>query len=414
MKNREIANLLYEIADFLEAENVQFKPFAYRRAAFGLESLGKDAKDIYKEEGLSGLENIPGVGKSIAEKIEEYIRKGRIKTHENLKSRMPIKMRELVSLEGLGPKKVKLLYRKLGVSDIKSLERAAKNHEIAKLEGFGEKTEKNILESVSFKKKSEGRFLTGDILEEIEEMEESLRKSEYVRRAVVAGSVRRKKETVGDADMLVTAGNSKKAMDFFVSLPGVVKVRSRGGTKASVKTSRGFDIDLRVVPENSFGAALQYFTGSKDHNIVLRKIAATKGLKLSEYGLFRNNKMIAGRTEEGIYRALGMKWMDPEIRENSGEIEAAIRDFKGEKPGLPRLIAHEDIKGDLHCHSSWARGANTVWEMAEACKEAGYEYFGVSDHTKFLKIEKGLDENDLRKQRPVSYTHLTLPTIYSV
>jgi len=398
MKNKEIANLLYEIADFLEAEGSQFKPFAYRKAAFELKSSQKDVKETYEEEGLRGLEDIPGIGKSIAEKIEEYIKKGRIKEFERLKKKTPIKMKELVQIGGMGPKKAKLIYEKLGVSDVKSLEKAAKENKISKIEGFGEKSEKNILESIGFLKKSSGRFLTGEILEEVKEIEETLKKSKNFKRVALAGSLRRGKETVGDIDILAVSDNPGKAMDFFASLPGAVKVWSKGKTKSSLRMSRGFDVDLRIVPERSFGAALQYFTGSKEHNIALRKIAASKGFKLSEYGLFKKGKMVAGRTEEGIYRVLGMEWTDPEIRENQKEIGAAINDFENKKPGLPRLIEKRDIKGDLHCHSVWNGGRNDIWEMAESCIEMGYEFLGISDHTKFLKIEKGLDEKELEKQ----------------
>ena len=399
MKNREIADIFYEIADFLEMEGTAFKPSAYRKAALTLRNIEKDVEEIYKEGGRDALEKIPGVGESIAEKIEEYLKKGKIKYYEKLKKMMPVKMEELVRVEGMGPKKVKVLYQKLGIKNLKDLEKAARAHKISPLFGFGERTEKNILEGIRFLKRSKGRFLLGDILPQVDEIENKLKTLKEVNRVSVAGSVRRRKETIGDVDLLVVAKNPRKVMDFFVSLPGVVKIWGKGETRSSIRISQGFDIDLRVVPERSYGSALQYFTGSKEHNIVTRRIAIDKGLKLNEYGVFRGKKMIAGKTEEGVYRALGMVWMPPEIRTNTGEIEAAIRQFEKKPNGLPKLIELKDIKGDLHTHSIWDGGRNTILEMADVARSRGYEYLGVSDHTKFLRIEHGLNEKQLSQQR---------------
>jgi len=393
MKNQDIANIFYEIADFLEMEGVQFKPYAYQKAAITLETLEKDVAEIYKEGGKKALEEIPGVGKSIAEKIEEYLKTGKIKYYEDLKQKTPIKIEELTAIEGLGPKKAKVLYEKLGIRNLKDLEWAAKTHKIAPLFGFGEKSEKNILEGIAFLKRSKGRFLLGEILPKVKEVYEKLKSLKEVQVVDPAGSVRRRKETIGDVDFLVISNKPEKVMDFFVSLPGVVKIWGKGTTKASVRMKEGFDMDIRVVPKRSYGSALQYFTGSKEHNIALRKIAIDKGLKLSEYGLFKGSKMIAGKTEEEIYKALGMDWMPPELRTNNGEIEAAL------KHKLPKIIGYKDIKGDLHCHikwkGKWDGGANTIEEMAKTSMEMGYEYLGIASHTKFLKIEHGLDEKQL-------------------
>ena len=406
MINQELANIFYEIADFLEMENIQFKPRALQKAAISLESLERDVRDIYREGGRKSLEKIPGVGESIAEKIEEYLKTGKIKYYQDLKRKTPVKMQDLTAIEGLGPKKVKTLYQKLGIRNIKDLEKAVKTHKIAPLFGFGEKTEKNILEGIMFLKRSKGRFLLGDILPEAREIEQKLKSLKEIDKISVAGSVRRRKETIGDIDFLVITKNPAKVMDFFVSLPGIIKVWGKGSTKSSVRVKQGFDVDLRVVPEKSYGSALQYFTGSKEHNIATRKIAMDKGLKLSEYGLFtlpnfskknlggfRGKKMIAGKTEEGIYQKLGMEWMPPEMRENQGEIEAALASK------LPKIIDYDDIRGDLHCHSKWDGGANPISEMAKAAQEMGYEYLGISDHTKFLRIEHGLNEKQLAQQR---------------
>lgn len=395
MKNQEIANIFYEIADFLEMEGIQFKPYAYQKAAITLETLEKDIAEIYKEGGREALEKIPGVGKSIAEKIEEYLKTEKIKYYQDLKKKTPIKIEELTAVEGLGPKRAKILYQKLGIRNLKDLEKAARSHKIASLFGFDIKTEKNILEGIEFLKRSKGRFLLGEILPRVKEVFEKLKSLKEVEEISTAGSVRRMKETIGDVDFLVITrpGGEEKIMDFFTSLPGIIKIWGKGKTKSSVRMKEGFDMDIRVVSARSYGSALQYFTGSKEHNIVIRKIAIDKGLKLSEYGLFRGPKMIAGKTEEEIYKTLGMEWIPPELRENQGEIELAL------KRKLPKLIDYQDIKGDLHCHSKWNGGLNTIEEIVEAAREMGYEYIGISDHTRFLKIEHGLDEKKLTQQR---------------
>ena len=393
MINQEIANIFYEIAHFLEMEGIQFKPYAYQKAAISLESLERDVRDIYREGGRKFLEKIPGVGESIAEKIEEYLKTGKIKYYQDLKRKTPVKMQDLTAVEGLGPKKVKTLYQKLGIRNIKDLEKAVKAHKIAPLFGFGEKTEKNILEGIAFLKRSKGRFLLGEILPKVKEVYKKLKNLKEVEKVNPAGSVRRMKETIGDVDFLVISKNPSRVMDFFVSLPGVVRIWGKGTTKASVRMKEGFDMDIRVVPARSYGSALQYFTGSKEHNIAIRRIAMDKGLKLSEYGLFRGPKMIAGKTEEEIYKALGMEWIPPEMRENQGEIEAALA------KKLPKIIDYKDIRGDLHCHSKWDGGRNTIEEMAQTARERGYQYIGITDHTKFLRIEHGLNEKQLAQQR---------------
>ncbi len=393
MKNQEIAKIFYEIANYLEMEEVAFKPYAYQRAANTLGALEEDVEDIYEQEGLKGLEKIPGVGKNIALKIEEYIKTGRIKDYEKLKKRTPINLGEIIAIQGMGPKQARILYQKLKIKNLRDLEKAAKAHKIASLFGFGEKTEKNILEGIAFLKKSKGRFLLGEIMPVVEEILKELKKRNEVEKVSVAGSVRRMKETIGDIDILAVSKNSSKLMDFFVSRSEVVKIWGKGATKSSVKVKGGFDIDLRVVPAKSYGSALQYFTGSKEHNIATRRIAISKGLKLNEYGVFRGSKIIAGRTEKEVYKAIDLPLIPPEMRENKGEIEAAL------EGNLPRLINYNDIKGDLHCHSNWNGGANPIREMAKAAREMGYQYLGISDHTKFLRIEHGLNERQLVQQR---------------
>jgi len=392
MKNKEIAKIFYDLANYLEMDEVPFKPYAYRRVADALETLEENVEDIYKKGGLKELQKIQGVGKGIARAIEEYLKKGKIKTYEQFKKRLPINLEEMISAEGIGPRKAKVLYQKLGIRDLKGLEKAAKSHKISPLFGFGEKTEKNILEGIKFLKRSKGRFLLGEILPKTKEIYEKLKNLKEVERIDYCGSLRRMKETIGDVDFLVISDKPERVMDFFVSLSGVIKIWSKGKTKASLRMEEGFDVDVRVVPKKSYGAALQYFTGSKEHNIILRKIAMEKGLKLSEYGLFRGSEIIGGDNEEKIYKILGLDWIAPEIRENQGEIEAAINHK------LPKLINYKDIRGDLHCHSNWDGGENSILEMAKEAENLGYEYIGISDHTKFLRIERGLDEKKLEKR----------------
>jgi DNA polymerase (family 10) len=389
MKNKEIARIFSELSEYLEMEGVQFKPYAYQKAALTLETLKDDVEDLYAKGGLKALKGIPGVGESIAHKIEEYLKTGKMEYYEEFRRKLPIKIDEIVAVEGVGPKKAKVLFEKLGIQNLEDLEEAARAHKIAPLFGFGEKTEKNILQAIEFLKGSKGRFLLGEILPIANEVLEKLQDLPEVERADLAGSVRRMRETIGDVDILAISSNPAKVMDFFVALPGVVKVWGKGTTKSSVHMKEGFDMDLRVIATESYGAALQYFTGSKDHNIALRKIAIDKGYKLSEYGLFQGDEMIAARSEKEVYGKLDMPYIPPEIRENRGEIEAALAGR------LPELIGYGDLKGDLHVHCNWNGGANSIEEIVDAALALGYEYVGISDHTKYLKIERGLDEEQL-------------------
>jgi len=392
MKNQELAKIFNDMARFLEMDGVAFKPYAYERAALSLEALSEDVGDIYRKGGVKALLEIPGIGKAIADHIEEYIKTGKIKHYESYKKKLPLKIDELIRVEGMGPRKARVLYQKLGIKDLKDLEKAAKAHKIAPLFGFGEKTEKNILQGLEFLKRDKGRFLLGHVMPSVEYIYKKLKNLKEVDQISLAGSVRRRKETIGDVDILVTSEKPTKVVDFFVELDGVEKVWGKGSTKSSVRMREGFDVDLRVVPKRSYGSALQYFTGSKEHNIITRKIAIDKGLKLSEYGVFKGKKQIAGKTEEDVYKAIGLPYIEPELRENDGEIEAAL------KGNLPKIIGYKDIRGDLHCHSNWNGGENSIEDMAKIAMKMGYEYIGISDHTKFLRIERGLDEKQLLKQ----------------
>jgi len=407
MINQDLAKIFSEIALYLEMEDVPFKPEAYQKAAMILENLSEDVEEIYKRGGEKAIENIPGVGKSIADKIIEYIQTGKIQYYEDYKKRMPVKIEELTAVEGIGPKKVKALWQNLKIKDLKDLEKAAREHKIQTLFGFDKKSEKNILQAIEFLKKSKGRFLLGEILPKAKEIEKELKGLKEVEEVSVAGSVRRRKETIGDLDFLVTLKKpnketANKIMDFFVSLPGVIKIWSKGTTRSSIRLKNAnvtVDCDLRVVNKKSYGSALQYFTGSKEHNIATRVLAIKKGLKLNEYGVFKGKNMVAGWSESGVYRSIGLPWIEPELRENRGEIEAALRQQEGKKPGLPKIISYNDIKGDLHCHSNWNGGEDSIEDLAREAMKMGYQYLGISDHTKFLRIERGLDEKQLEKQR---------------
>lgn len=392
MRNQDIANILYEIGQYLEMEGVEFKPRAYEKAAHSVESLEEDVTDIYKKGGFDVLKEIPGVGESIAEKIEEFLKTGKVKHHEDLKKKYSIAIREISAIEGVGPKMALKLFQELKVKNIDDLEKAAKSGKIRKIEGFGLKTEENILKGIEFLRKSRGRFILGFVLPQIREIEKRLAGLKEIERVVVAGSIRRWKETVGDMDILIISEKPKPVMDFFVSMPEVINIYAHGETKSAIKLKNGMDADLRVVPPESFGAALNYFTGSKDHNIALREIAVKKGYKLNEYGLFKGKKQIAGRTEEELYKALGLPHIEPEIRENQGEIEVA---YAGK---LPKLIGYSDVKGDLQIQTDWTDGANSISEMALEARKIGHEYIAITDHTKSLAMTGGSDEKKLLRQ----------------
>ena len=390
--NKEISKILYEIGEYLEIKEIQFKPRAYEKAGYSIENLEEEVSEVYKKGGLKSVEDIPGVGVSIAEKIEELIKTGYLKYYEKLKRSLPVEIGELSSVEGVGPKMIFKLYKKLKIKNINDLEKAAKNGKIAKITGLGKKTENKILKGIEFLKKSSGRFLLGSILPLVRLIEKRLRNLKEVDRMAIAGSIRRMQETIGDLDFMVTSSKPSKVIEFFVNMPEVIHVYSKGNTKTMVRLKNGLDADLRVVPDKSFGAAWQYFTGDKRHNITLRVLAEKKKYKLNEYGLWRGKKLIVGRTEEEIYRALGMATPPPEIRTDSGEIQAAL------KNKLPKLIDYGDVKGDLQVTTDWTDGENSIEEMALVAQEIGLEYIAITDHTKSLAMTGGADEKKLLKQ----------------
>ncbi len=398
MTNLEIAKIFREIAILYEMQEVSFKPRAYERVAASMESLGQNAADIYETGGLKALEKIPGVGKNTALHIEELIKTGQLKLYKKLKKSLPIDIDELTSVLGVGPKTIQVLYKKLKIKNVADLEAAALSGKIAKLPNFGEQSQGKILKGLEFHKKSHGRFLLGHVLPIAREIEARLGKIPGVDKVQTAGSVRRRQETIGDIDTLITAKHPEKVMEIFTRMPEVDEILSRGPTKTTVRLKFGIQADVRILPPEDYGSALQYFTGDKNHNIETRKIAIGKGLKLNEYGIFRGKKKLGGKTEEEIYKILGMKWMEPEIRTASGEIEAALRQAQGKPNGLPKIIGYDDIKGDLHLHTKWSEGLNTIEEMALAGKKLGYEYISISDHVGTLHIAHAMDDKKILRQ----------------
>ncbi|HZX49969.1 MAG TPA: DNA polymerase/3'-5' exonuclease PolX [Candidatus Paceibacterota bacterium] len=396
--NKELAAVFSRMAMYLQIDEVPFKPQAYERAAEALEVLSESVKEVYKKGGKKGLEEIPGVGKGIAEKIEEYIKTGSVREYEQLRKKIPVDMEELTRVEGLGPKMVRDLYKHLKIKTLRDLERAAKAGKIRDLPNFGEKTEQNILQGIAFVKKDTGRWLLGKIYPSMELLVAELQKSPAINQAIAAGSIRRMKETIGDIDILATSSKPEKAVEYFLSKVSYEKIWGKGATKVSVRTKEGFDVDLRILPDEVFGAGLQYFTGSKEHNVKLRTYAASKGYKLSEYGLFKGKKRIACRTEEEVYKALGMAYIEPELREDQGEIEAALRQAQGKLPGLPNVIPYGSLKGDLQIQTDWTDGKHSIENMAKEAKKQGLEYIAITDHTRDLAMTGGLDEKKLELQ----------------
>ncbi|MBI2574871.1 DNA polymerase/3'-5' exonuclease PolX [Candidatus Woesearchaeota archaeon] len=393
MKNSEAAKVLYDIADLLEMQGVDFKPQAYRKAARSVEELSEDVAEIHRKGGKEGLKQIAGIGEGIAEKLDELLGTGKLKYYDELKKKFPAHISELMEVPGLGPKRIKLLHEKLGIKSLGDLEKAAKSHRIASLPGLGEKAEEDLLKGIGLVKKGKERMLLGLALPIARELESRLGSLKFVSRAVVAGSLRRRQETVGDLDILVVSYKPKEVMDFFTSMKDVQRILAKGETKSSVLLRSGLQVDVRVVEEKSFGAALQYFSGDIQHNVKLREIAIRKDFKLNEYGLFarKGSKYIAGKTEEEVYKALGMDCPEPEIRADRGEIEAAARHK------LPKLIGYGSIKGDLHAHTTKSDGADGLDEMVSAAKKMGYEYIAITDHSVSERIASGLKEEDMEK-----------------
>lgn len=392
MKNFEVAAIFNEIADLLEIKDENpFRIRAYRKAAQNIESLTQDVEEIAKK---GTLKEIPGIGKDLAGKIEEIIKTGKLKFYRKLKSQIPGIILETMSIPTIGPKTAKLLYDKFKLRSIDQLEKLARSHKICGLPGIKEKTEENILRGIELFKKGKERMPLGVALPIATEIMNRLKLLPEIKKINYAGSLRRMKETIRDIDILITSSKPKRIMDAFVSLPRVKEILAHGETKSSILLKDGIQVDLRVVEPECFGAALLYFTGSKAHNIHLRKMANDLGYKISEYGIFkeRTNKRVAGKEEIDIYKILKLGFIPAELREDTGEIETA------RKGKLPRLVKQSDILGDFHVHSEWSDGAHSLEEIREAAKKRGYKYVAITDHTKSLRVAGGLKESELKKQ----------------
>lgn len=392
MTNREIALVLREMAALYDMEGVLFKPRAYENAAGAVEAFGEELSDIYKKEGEKGFLRVPGVGKGIAAHVKALLRKERFPEYDKLKKKYPIDITELLAIEGVGPKMVKTLWQKLKVRTLKDLEKVVREGKVSKLEHFGAKSQEKISKGIEFLHTAGGRRPIGSVLSPVRTLQKMVESIPEVEKVVIAGSIRRRKETIGDIDILVTSKHPAEVMERFVDLPWIAHVYGTGPTKTNVKLKNGLDADIRVVPEESFGAALNYFTGSKEHNVALREIAIKKGYKLNEYGLYKGKRLIAGKTEEEIYKALGLQYIEPELREMRGEIEAAKNN------ALPHLIEYKDLKGDLQVQTNWTDGEDSIETMADAAQKGGLEYIVITDHTKALAMTGGSDEKKLLKQ----------------
>lgn len=394
--NRELAKIFSDMAAIyeLKEDGNQFRVRAYENAARAIDNLPEDVSEMIEHE--EKLENIRNIGESIADKIREYVKTGKIEKYEALKKTVPADFIELLQVEGVGPETLKTLQKELNIKTKEDLIKALKSGEVEELKGFGEKTVQNILDGIAQRESAGDRILLADAVEIAGEIVENLKEACDLDEIEVVGSIRRRRTTIGDIDILVTAKESEreKIMDHFTDMEIVQKVVAKGKKKSTVQTkAENRDVDLRIFEEGEFGAAMLYFTGSKAHNVHLRKMAQEKDWKINEYGLFSGDKKLAGKTEESIYSRLGLPWIPPEMREDNGEIEAA------EKDELPDLVTLDDIHGDLHMHSTWSDGNNSLEEIAEFIQENfDYDYIVITDHSKSQTQAGGLDEDELREQ----------------
>jgi len=392
LTNAEIAAALEEIADILDFQGANpFRVRAYRNASRTVAEMTESVADLIAREGAD-LSTLPGIGKDLAEKIATLAQTGTLPLLEELRSQVPEGVLDMLRIPGLGPKRAATLYRELGVTNLEELRRACEEHRVRNLRGFGEKTEAAILDGLELAAQASQRMYWAYADQIAQSIRDHMKSCRGIRQMEFAGSYRRGKETVGDLDLLVVTEDPDRVMDHFGRFPGVQKVLARGDTKMSVRLQIGLQVDLRSVPEESFGAALQYFTGSKEHNIVLRARAKERGLKVNEYGVFRGEERMAGRTEEEVYAALGLPWIPPELRE-------AREEFLWAQTGsLPTLVELGDIRGDLHVHTDWTDGTASIEEMAGAAKARGLSYIAITDHSKRVSMVGGLDADRLRKQ----------------
>lgn len=409
--NQEIALLLRKISYLMEIEisdkkdiglSDKFKIRSYNKAADSIENLSQSIENIYRNKGLTGLLQVPSIGKAIGSKIEEYVKTGKIGYLEQLELKFPIHVEEFFELQGLGPLTIKKLYSELEIKTLRDLKKAAEDGKVRNIIGFSITKENNILKQINMLHKFQKRYLLGDIYPFVKQIEERISSLSGVKQCIAAGSFRRMRETIGDIDYVVSSSDPKKVIELFIEMPEVSEIINQGITKSSVKFANGIKCDILVVPDESFGSALQYFTGSKEHDIAIRKIANSKGYKLNEWGLFNQScqKKIECHAEQDLYNKLGLYWIPPELRENNGEIELAKMDsLDHSKNNLPSLISYDDLKGDLQVHSNNTDGQFSIEEMALFAKEKfGLEYIAITDHTKSLKITHGLDEDQILNQ----------------
>ena len=392
MINLDMARIFDEIADIFEVKGENpFKIRAYRRAARTIESLTQDLKVIAERGGINELKKIPGVGDAIAKKILEIAETGDCKKHIELKQEVPSGVLELLAIPRVGPKTIAKVHDELGICSIADLEEAARSHKLKKLPGLGAKVEENILKGIAQYRSYKGRVLLSEALPRAESIVTELKKLDAVAKITIAGSLRRMRETIGDIDILVVSKRPRDIMNAFTSLDGVEDIVAKGDTKSSILL-RGISVDLRVVAEASFGAAAHYFTGSKHHNIRIRELGMKQGLKINEYGIFRGDERIGGEDEADVFASVGLAYIPPELREDRGEIEAA----KANR--IPELVAANDIKGDLHVHTNWSDGKNSIEEMALTAISSGYEYIAVADHSPAVGIAGGMNEDKITKR----------------
>ena len=389
MENREIAAIFEEISNLMKINQDDpkwsFKAAAYDRAKRSIEGFPERLEDIARDPQRK-LTDIPGIGEDLAKKIVELVETGKSKFHQEQLAKIPASLLDLLQLQTVGPQKVRLFYKEAAVKSIEDLEAAAHAGRLRTLPGMSVKSEENILKALEVYRRAAGRFRMDTAYETAQQLTSYLKEFSGVEEVTPAGSLRRGRETVGDLDLLVTGHNHAGIADHFAKYPGIAQLLAKGEDKVSIKLQNDLQVDVRLLEREAYGAALQYFTGSKEHNVALRERAKKRGWKLSEYGLFHGEKALARQTEEEIYAKLDLSWIPPELRENLGEIEAA------EKGELPKLVELEDIKGDLQMHTTASDGRASVEEMAQAAKQLGYEYILITDHSKAVTIANGLDE----------------------
>jgi DNA polymerase (family 10) len=391
VQNSDVSDMFNKVADLLEIEGAnQFRVRAYRNAARAVSNLPQNVSDMIESE--KDLTELPGIGKDLAGKIKEIVETGSLAQLEELEGKTPSELSKLMKVPGLGPKRVKALNRDLHIASLKELKKAAQHGKVREIEGFGKKTEQAILEELEEAEDKEERIKLVEAEQRARSLVEYLKKTKGVKEITVAGSYRRRKETVGDLDILVTCKKGSSVMDRFADYEDVKKVVSKGTTRSTIVLRSGLHVDLRVLPQVSYGAALHYFTGSKAHNIAVRKLGVKKNLKINEYGVFRGKKRIAGKTEKEVYDEVDLPYIEPELRENWGEVEAA------QKGRLPHLVVLEDLRGDLHAHTKETDGHASLEEMADAAKERGYDYLAITEHSKKVTVARGMDPKRLAKQ----------------